>query len=578
MKRYLGPVVLTLILWCCASASAQSPSGPCPNTGFNGKLACMLPDLYGSTSAALSSQAGGIFGLPAHLGHFDASIASTLTPINNDISQQLSLLPVASPGSGFSLTFDPALKTFVTSTDSLGPILSERADTVGKHRLALGVSYQFFQFDKIDGVNLSNFPATFTHANDINAQTPQGTICSPATNPLAPPPGVGAIAPNQSLASFAYPPGTPPATAQLGDCSFVRDQFRTQNSVKLHVHQVTTYVTFGLTRNLDVSVVIPFVDVLFGVSSQATIATGTYYSYHFFRQSNGGSQCLLNNGAEPAVLSAAQVGDCYQHSFPDVNLSPGSGPASSSAKGIGDVTVRLKDAVWRGERLGIAAGVDIRFPSGDALNYLGSGAYGVKPFVIASYHARVAPHAMVGFEANGTSVTSGDVTTGARGQLPNEFVYDVGVDAYATKRLTGAFDIIGQRIFNTQSLAAIQKPYLAPCFNLIQIGQSAQMMYYDQNKNDPPANCTVFVQPQNTTPQSFKYFNADGSQNTAPTTVNLPDLSSTSGVSTSITNASAGVKIALVKRLVLSLNILVRLDEGGLHSKPAPMAALGYTF
>jgi hypothetical protein len=191
---------------------------------------------------------------------------------------------------------------------------------------------------------------------------------------------------------------------------------------------------------------------------------------------------------------------------------------------------------------------------------------------------------MVGFEANGTSVTSGDVTTGARGQLPNEFVYDVGVDAYATKRITGIFDIIGQRIFNTQSLAISSTKYLAPCTSLITIGQGVpQMGYYDKNNTNLDPNCTVFVQPQ-PPPQPTNYFNSNGSQisiinpSFAPATVSLSNVSSTSGVSTNITNASAGVKIALVKRLVLSLNILVRLDEGGLHSKPAPLAALGYTF
>jgi hypothetical protein len=579
MKRFLGSLTGVLIFCFCTGAQAQQTPCPKDSATFNGKLACMLPDLYGSTGAALSSQGKGVFGLPTHLGHFDASIGSTLTPINNDISQQLSLLPVTSPGSGFSLTFDPALKTFVTSTDSLGPILGERADTIGKHRFAVGVSYQFFRFDRIDGVNLSNFPAVFTHAADINAQTPPGTICTPST--ATPAQGTGSITSNQSLASFGYPPNSPPTTSPLGDCSFVRDQFKTTNSIKLRVHQVTTYVTFGLTRNLDVSLVIPYVDVLFGVSSDVTIQTGTYYSYHFFRQANDGvSQCPLNNGAEPAMITQAQIGYCYQHHFPDATLSPGSGPASSFAKGIGDITVRLKEKIYQGEgeRLGFAAGVDIRFPTGDALNYLGSGAYGVRPFLISSYHGRVAPHGMVSYEANGSSLTGGDVTTGAKGQIPNEFVYDVGVDAYATKRLTGAFDIIGQRVFNTQFLAVTPKAYLAPCINLIPATGSAQMMYYDQNKNNPPASCTVFVQPQNTAPETFKYYNADGSANNGPATVMLPNLSSASGVSTNLTNASMGGKVALMKRLVLSLNVLVRLDNGGLHSKPAPMAGLEYTF
>jgi hypothetical protein len=33
-----------------------------------------------------------------------------------------------------------------------------------------------------------------------------------------------------------------------------------------------------------------------------------------------------------------------------------------------------------------------------------------------------------------------------------------------------------------------------------------------------------------------------------------------------------------LSNLVVTANVLVRLDEGGLHSKPAPLIGLGYTF
>ena len=48
-----------------------------------------------------------------------------------------------------------------------------------------------------------------------------------------------------------------------------------------------------------------------------------------------------------------------------------------------------------------------------------------------------------------------------------------------------------------------------------------------------------------------------------------------------ITNASMGIKLRpfpKVSKLVITANVLVRLDEGGLHSKPAPLIGLGYTF
>jgi hypothetical protein len=533
MMKYLCPILLLCALSLGSNAYAQAP---CPTTAFNGKLACMLPDLYGSGGFS----AKGAFGNPTHEGHFDASIAQTLSPLNSDISRETSLLPTASPGSGFSLIFDPALKTFVTTTDSLGPIMGERADTIGRHRIAIGVTYQFFQFDKIDGVDLSNFPAVYTHANDsvLLDGAPPGVTCSSSITGT----------PDQSLVSYSDNPPHSGAN-RLGNCSFVRDRIATTNKINLKLHQVMTYVAFGLTKNVEVSVAIPYEDIRFGLSSSATIVTGTYFTDHFFSPALG---CTLSSsGDSPA---------CFNHTFPDALVS-GSGPSSSSAAGIGDVTVRLKDTIWRGERAGVAAGVDVRFPTGDALNYLGSGAYGVRPFAIVSYHARIAPHAMIGFEANGSSVTNGDLLTGAKGQLPNVLTYDVGVDAYATRRLTGAFDIIGQRIFNTQTVAVTSQQFLAPC------------LANDFTKPpfpSEPASCDVTVTGSGST---AAYTNVP-----ALPLVSANSLTTTTGTSYNITNASMGVKIALVKRLVLTLNALVRLDNGGLHSKLAPMAGLGYTF
>ena len=50
----------------------------------------------------------------------------------------------------------------------------------------------------------------------------------------------------------------------------------------------------------------------------------------------------------------------------------------------------------------LAAGVDVRFPSGDEENLLGSGASGLRPFVAfsASFQA-IAPHVNVAYQWNG---------------------------------------------------------------------------------------------------------------------------------------------------------------------------------
>src|SRR6476646_9458474 len=113
----------------------------------SGKLACVLPQEYGAGQPFAFSQAG-LFAFQNHNGHFDASLLNAFRPLTADIGRQANLLPLASPSSGFVLTYDPSLKTFVSSDDSLGPILGERAQTMGRHRLFIGFSYQFFNFNK----------------------------------------------------------------------------------------------------------------------------------------------------------------------------------------------------------------------------------------------------------------------------------------------------------------------------------------------------------------------------------------------------------------------------------------------
>ncbi len=63
--------------------------------------------------------------------------------------------------------------------------------------------------------------------------------------------------------------------------------------------------------------------------------------------------------------------------------------------------------------------------------------------------------------------------------------------------------------------------------------------------------------------------------------VTLPSLANASNQSYNITIASMGVKIrpfASVSKLVFTGNVLVRLDDGGLRSKPTPLVGVGYTF
>jgi hypothetical protein len=315
----------------------------------------------------------------------------------------------------------------------------------------------------------------------------------------------------------------------------VRDFIQTSNNIDLTIHQYTIYATYGITNRLDFSVAIPILNVQMAVTSEATIVPNSVAPaavgapgnvWHSFNPTNPvlTSQC------------ASQV-PCLNAKFSD----------SGSATGIGDVVLRGKYAVYNGERFAVAAGVDVRLPSGDALNFLGSGATGVKPFGVVSYKARISPHAEVGYEWNGDSTLAGTnivpgatgVTPTNTGKLPNRFVYIVGADIRVVKRLTAAFDIYGQRLFNSPEL--VSQPYMG-------LGSCS-------GPTDPTgATCGTYT----------------------PGTAH-PDIAQRT-TDVNITEGSLGLKYRLVGRLVITGNVLLKLDEGGLRSNVVPLVGISYNF
>src|SRR5579884_3303723 len=111
---------------------------------------CLLPSIV--TPAYLKT-----YGLP--FGTVGPTI-NTPTASSVFVTQLTSALPLPSPDAGVSFTFDPTLNSFVAVED-LGPAVSERADTIGRHRFALGFVFQRFSFNSVDGVDLHNIPILF---------------------------------------------------------------------------------------------------------------------------------------------------------------------------------------------------------------------------------------------------------------------------------------------------------------------------------------------------------------------------------------------------------------------------------
>src|SRR5581483_1382500 len=332
------------------------------------KLARMIPHLFGPNGIILPND--------FHSAHFESDfIQQSFTPVNTAIGTQIATLPFASPGSGFVYDFNSAAGVYQRSSESFGPILTERAETIGRRKLYIGLSFQYFAFDKVDGVDLNSFPGILHHEQETGAP-------------------------------------------------YEKDIITTRSDIDLKINQFTAVATYGLTDRLDISAAIPLVNAHFGLVSNATIQRVAppdprFGQAHYFDPN-------APNTSTQAVYAM-----------------------NNNATGIGDVSFRVKWAVFRGERAAISLLGDVRAPTGDALNFLGSGALGVHPFVAFSYAARrFAPHVNVGYQWNGKSVLAGDVLTGQKGNLPDAVTYAAGFDIPATRHITLAADLLGQRLFN----------------------------------------------------------------------------------------------------------------------------------
>ncbi len=450
--RRVAHALFGALLFCLLHLSGVVSSAQvCPTTAVSGKMICVIPQLYGPAGLILPN--------PRHAAHFQSSFQQSFTPLNAALGQELSILPLASPASGITFVFDRSLGVVTRSTESFGPILSERAETIGRRRFYIAATYQYFGFSTLDGIDLKRLPADFKHL-----QFPIGGVI-----PL-----------------------------------FEQDYITTSNRIDLKLHQVTFFATYGLTDRVDVSVAVPILDVHMGVTSQAHIV-----------------RIAPPNPADPSAVQG-------EYHFFNINDPVGSTDATfftrRSAAGLGDVVFRVKGTAIKRERFRVAGGVDVRVPSGDEQNFLGSGAAGVKPFVVVSYRARISPHANIGYEWNGSSILAGNISTGAKARLPNQFFYSGGVDIGVAKRLTLATDLLGQRVIHGFRVQEV-----------------------------PFVDTTGVSHPD--IPNISNYTDS----------FNLDDL-------------ALGFKYEPFGKLLLTGNILIKLDDGGLRARVVPLVGLSYTF
>src|SRR5712691_6377170 len=291
MLKSFPVVFFSMVVFGCVPADAQAI---CPNGVASNKLICLIPQVYGSNGLVLASTGGG--------SNFQTRNFSTssLQALGANIGQSLKL-PVASPASGFTYIWDPTTQTSVRSTDSFGPILGERAETIGRHKVSLAFTYEYFKLQKLDSRDLKDLPSVFPQSDDsVDVVNPDG---SPRT--------CSVDGDNQSA------------------CGFIRDVIKTQNRVNLTVNQFTTFMSYGPTNSIDISLAVPIRVVRMGITSTAKIVDNSKSGLHTFDIPPDGSCGQLPPNYDP----------CREKVFSD----------SRGASGIGDMTLRVKGTVSRGE-------------------------------------------------------------------------------------------------------------------------------------------------------------------------------------------------------------------------------------
>ncbi len=246
---------LFLLLSAPAASLAQDPFNVAVPVD---SLSTIFTQLYGPGGLVVDS----LTTLPSgqtHSAHFNSAFQAEFTQFGVALTSQLAAVPLPSPASGFTYEFDSNLGVFQRTSQSFGPILAERAETIGGGRFTFGFTFQNFSFDSIEGLDIDSIPAVFTHDS---AELRGGR----------------------------------------------EDLVTTVNSVDARVNQFTAFISYGLTDRLDLSLAIPVVSTDLTVISNATVQRigTTNPETHFFRayDDSVGEQRIFT-----AFGSASGIGD-----------------------------------------------------------------------------------------------------------------------------------------------------------------------------------------------------------------------------------------------------------------------------
>lgn len=276
--------------------------------------------------------------IQAHGAHFipssNAENAALISFLTDALGVSIGSIPIGSTSGGETFRFEAGLPVLVST--SSGPIFAERAQTLGRGHMLVGISRTGFRFATLRGVDMGNINLVFTHQN-VNF---------------------------------------PGCSQQFGaDCALYgvprleNDAMDFHLSMDLDVRVTSMYFTYGVGDRFDFGVVVPIVQSEFRGQSDAQIRPfGGDSAFHYF----------AGTPSNP-VLTA------HRESL-------------GSAAGLGDVALRLKLNFRNAPEGGFAVLIDGRFPTGSQRDLLGSGKFSGRALMI--FNAKIAdfsPHLNAGY-------------------------------------------------------------------------------------------------------------------------------------------------------------------------------------
>ena len=346
--------------------------------------------------------------LPVHEPHFlvGESLATSARQMNVELGAQLLSFPLGSSSGGFSFTTDSMTGEISPSSQTFGPAFAERAITLGKGQFNVGLAFQAASFDSFEGVPLDSGGLSFIRQH----------------NNCCPNPGVN---------SPTEPTDFNPA--------FERDLLQSNLRLDINSRATVVFGNYGVTDRFDLGFAVPFVHV------------------------------DIDAAVDGRIFRTASSATPLTHSFDGAGADRATFLESGSSDGLGDISVRAKYNFLRGDTTSLAAFLDLRLPTGDADELLGTGATRTQMlFVYSGDYGRVSPHVNFGytFSSGESSAAAGEigvdpdehrVNTVIGGlpleavdlEFPDELNYIFGVNYAAHPRVTVGFDVHGRTLIDT---------------------------------------------------------------------------------------------------------------------------------